>query len=146
MATLMAGNDIPDIIHLYQGITGRVRAARHRRVREGQVPGPDPVPGRRRHQGLSQSGGHSDVRVDQLLVRHRRRALQLADPPLSGGLDYFFKNTDMWNQKVGADTVPKDAADLKKIITELNDPNSGVWGMGAQRGHGVETWASRRTR
>jgi putative aldouronate transport system substrate-binding protein len=37
----------------------------------------------------------------------------------------------MWNQKVGADTVPKDAADFKKIITELNDPNNGVWGMGA---------------
>ena len=37
----------------------------------------------------------------------------------------------MWNQKVGADTVPKDAADLKKIITELNDPNNGVWGLGA---------------
>ena len=38
----------------------------------------------------------------------------------------------MWNPKVGANTVPKDAADLKKIITELNDPNNGVWGMGAQ--------------
>ena len=48
------------------------------------------------------------------------------------GLSYFFKNTDMWNQKIGANTAPKDAAELKKIIAELNDPNNGVWGMGAQ--------------
>jgi putative aldouronate transport system substrate-binding protein len=38
----------------------------------------------------------------------------------------------MWNQKLGADTAPKNADDLKKMVAELNDPDNGVWGMGAQ--------------
>ena len=36
----------------------------------------------------------------------------------------------MWNAKIGADTSPRDATDLKKIFTELNDPSNGVWALG----------------
>ena len=65
-------------------------------------------------------------------MRDRRRAVQLADSSLpAGSCTFFFKNTDMWNARVGANTQPADATDFKKIITELNDPNNGVWGMGA---------------
>ncbi len=54
----------------------------------------------------------------------------------------------MWYQKVGTDTLPKDAADLKRIITQLNDPNNGVWGLGAvvngigSPNMGISGWAS----
>ena len=69
MATMMAGNDIPDIIHLLLRDHRCLCAAGHGRVRQGQVPGPDAVSRRRRHQGLSQPGGHSDLRLDKLVVR-----------------------------------------------------------------------------
>ncbi|MBV9325248.1 MAG: hypothetical protein JO352_15845 [Chloroflexi bacterium] len=136
MATLMAGNDIPDIIHLYQGITGAfVPPGTAEFVKKScqdltpflagdaikDYPNLAAIP--------TYAWTNSSCVVDGALYSwpiHR----------YLGGLNYFFKNTDMWNQKIGADTVPKDAADLKKIIAQLNDPNNGVWGVGSQVGTG----------
>ena len=35
---------------------------------------------------------------------------------------WFFRNTDIWDAEIGADVVPKDAADFKKILQQLNRP------------------------
>ncbi|MBV9323723.1 MAG: hypothetical protein JO352_08065 [Chloroflexi bacterium] len=132
MATMMAGGDIPDIIHLYFGITGPwVPPGTAEFVKKTcqdltpflagdaikDYPNLAAIP--------TYAWTNSSCVIDGVLYSwpiHR----------YLGGLSYFFKNTDMWNQKIGADTAPKDAADLKKIIAELNDPNNGVWGFGAQ--------------
>jgi putative aldouronate transport system substrate-binding protein len=132
MATIMAGNDLPDIMHLYFGITGafvppgtaefiKAKCQDLTQFLAGDAikdyPNLAAIP--------TYAWSNSSCAIDGTLYSwpiHR----------YLGGLYYFFKNTDMWNQKVGANTVPKDAADFKKIITQLNDPNGGVWGFGGQ--------------
>jgi putative aldouronate transport system substrate-binding protein len=134
MATLMAGNDLPDIIHLYFGITGP------------QVPPGTAEFVKAKCQDLTQFLAGDAIKDYPNLAAIPTYAWTNSSCVIDGtlyswpihrylgGLNYFFKNTDMWNQKVGASTVPKDAAELKKIVAELNDPQGGVWGMGAQTG------------
>jgi putative aldouronate transport system substrate-binding protein len=131
MATTMAGNDIPDIMHLFAGITGAF------------VPPGTAEFVKATCQDLTQFLAGDNIKDYPNLAAIPTYAWSNSSCVINGalyswpihrylgGLSYFFKNTDMWNEKIGADTVPKDAADFKKIITELNDPNRGVWGMGA---------------
>ena len=46
------------------------------------------------------------------------------------GLSYFFKNTDIYDKEIGADYVPKDAQDLRKVLEQLNRPQSNRWAIG----------------
>jgi putative aldouronate transport system substrate-binding protein len=132
MATIMAGNDIPDILHLYFGITGAFVPPGTAEFVKAKCQDLTPFlagDAIKDYPNLAAiptyAWTNSSCAIDGTLYSwpiHR----------YLGGLYYFFKNTDMWNQKVGANTVPKDAADLKKIIAQLNDPNGGVWGFGGQ--------------
>jgi putative aldouronate transport system substrate-binding protein len=42
----------------------------------------------------------------------------------------FFKNNEMWDPVIGADYVPKDAADFKKVLGQLNRPQENRWAIG----------------
>jgi putative aldouronate transport system substrate-binding protein len=145
MATMMAGNDIPDIIHLYFGITGQF------------VPPGTSEFVKAKCQDLTQFLAGDAIKDYPNLASIPTYAWSNSACVIDGalyswpihryipGLSYFFKNTDMWNEKVGADTTPKSADDLKRIVTQLNDPNNGVWGMGASvagRFMGITGYAS----
>jgi putative aldouronate transport system substrate-binding protein len=145
MATMMAGNDIPDIIHLYFGITGQF------------VPPGTSEFVKAKCQDLTQFLAGDAVKDYPNLASIPTYAWSNSACVIDGalyswpihryipGLSYFFKNTDMWNEKIGADTSPKNADDLKRIVTQLNDPNNGVWGMGASvagRYMGITGYAS----
>ncbi len=43
---------------------------------------------------------------------------------------WFFRNTDIWDKEIGADVVPKDADDFKKILQQLNRPQENRWAIG----------------
>jgi putative aldouronate transport system substrate-binding protein len=43
---------------------------------------------------------------------------------------WFFRNTDVWDAEIGADVVPKDADDFKRILQQLNRPQEGRWAIG----------------
>jgi putative aldouronate transport system substrate-binding protein len=148
MATMMAGNDVPDIIHLFAGITGAF------------VPPGTAEFVKAKCQDLTQFLAGDAIKDYPNLAAIPTYAWSNSACVIDGalyswpihrylpGLSYFFKNTDMWNEKIGADTTPKDAADFKRIITQLNDPNNGVWGLGAvvngigSPNMGISGWAS----
>jgi putative aldouronate transport system substrate-binding protein len=131
MATMMAGGDTPDIIHLFNGLTGAF------------VPPGTAEFVKASCQDLTQYLAGDAVKDYPNLAAIPTYAWSNSACVIDGalyswpihrylpGLSFFFKNTDMWNAKVGADTQPANADDFKRIITELNDPNGGVWGMGA---------------
>jgi putative aldouronate transport system substrate-binding protein len=148
MATMMAGNDVPDIIHLFAGITGAF------------VPPGTAEFVKAKCQDLTEFLAGDAIKDYPNLAAIPTYAWSNSACVIDGalyswpihrylpGLSYFFKNTDMWNEKIGADTAPKDAADFKRIITQLNDPNNGVWGLGAvvngigSPNMGISGWAS----
>jgi putative aldouronate transport system substrate-binding protein len=131
MSTMMAGNDVPDIIHLFAGITGAF------------VPPGTAEFVKAKCQDLTEFLSGDNIKDYPNLAAIPTYAWSNSSCVIDGalyswpihrylpGLTYMFKNTDMWTEKVGADTVPKDANDYKRIITELNDPNNSVWGLGA---------------
>jgi putative aldouronate transport system substrate-binding protein len=43
---------------------------------------------------------------------------------------WFFKNSDIYDSEIGADVVPKDAEDFKKILQQLNRPQENRWAIG----------------
>jgi putative aldouronate transport system substrate-binding protein len=43
---------------------------------------------------------------------------------------WFFRNSDIWDAEIGADVAPKDAADFKKILQQLNRPQESRWAIG----------------
>jgi putative aldouronate transport system substrate-binding protein len=43
---------------------------------------------------------------------------------------WFFRNTDIWDSEIGADVVPRDAEDFKKILQQLNRPQESRWAFG----------------
>jgi putative aldouronate transport system substrate-binding protein len=47
---------------------------------------------------------------------------------------WFFRNSDVWDAEIGADTVPKDADDFKKILQQLNRPQESRWAIGNYAG------------
>lgn len=131
MATLMAGNDLPDIVHLFAGLTGAF------------VPPGTAEWIKSKCQDLTQFLAGDAIKDYPNLAAIPTYAWSNSACVIDGALfswpihrylpalTFFFKNTDMWNARVGANTQPADAPDFKKIIAELNDPNDGVWGMGA---------------
>jgi putative aldouronate transport system substrate-binding protein len=42
----------------------------------------------------------------------------------------FFVNMDMWDNEIGATTIPKSADDFKRILMQLNRPSENRWGIG----------------
>lgn len=43
---------------------------------------------------------------------------------------WFFRNVEIWDREIGADVVPKDAEDFKKILQQLNRPQENRWAIG----------------
>jgi putative aldouronate transport system substrate-binding protein len=131
MSTMMAGNDVPDIIHLFAGITGAF------------VPPGTAEFVKAKCQDLTQFLAGDAIKDYPNLAAIPTYAWSNSACVIDGalyswpihrylpGLSYFFKNTDMWTEKLGADTNPKSADDLKRMVSQLNDPGNSVWGMGA---------------
>jgi putative aldouronate transport system substrate-binding protein len=53
---------------------------------------------------------------------------------------WFFRNTDIWDKEIGADVVPKDAQDFKKILQQLNRPQESRWAIGNVGPSGANMW------
>jgi putative aldouronate transport system substrate-binding protein len=46
------------------------------------------------------------------------------------GVNFFFKNADIYDKAIGADYVPKDADDFMRVLRELNHPEANQWAIG----------------
>ncbi len=85
LGTVMAGNDLPDLLYMYT----RPGASEHACRGGGSTPvladagrRPDTIPRRRRGQGLSESGGNPDAGVEERGLRVPGSSVHDPDPPL----------------------------------------------------------------
>jgi putative aldouronate transport system substrate-binding protein len=130
-ATTMAGDDLPDIMHIYNGYSlapnlqgfFKAKCADLTPFLAGdaakEYPNLAAIPTYAWKNSVSAFDG-------ALYLIPIQRHLPIF--PGFGG--YFFTNTDIWNKEIGQDYVPKDAADLKRILVQLTRPQDGRWGIG----------------
>jgi len=53
---------------------------------------------------------------------------------------WFFRNVAIWDSEIGADVVPRDAEDFKKILQQLNRPQESRWAIGNTGPNGMTMW------
>lgn len=152
LATVMASDDLPDIIHLYQGWSAgqnlpaflKAKCADLTPFLAGDAAREFPylaaIPTYAWKNSISAIDG-----ALFLIPIHR----QLPTYPGAGG-GYFFVNTDVWDKEIGGDTNPRNADDFKRILTQLNRPQSNRWAVGNTGGatgvpdflFGLQTYAA----
>ena len=126
-STIMAGGDLPDIIHVYFGIAWT----------------PNTVPFiKAQAADLTPYLAGDAIKDYPNLAAIPTYAWQNSNSVLDGklyqwpihrylpGLAYFFRNTDIYDKEIGADYVPRDAADFRKVLEQLNRPQENRWAIG----------------
>jgi putative aldouronate transport system substrate-binding protein len=152
LATVMGSDDLPDIIHLFQGWSAgqnlpaflKAKCADLTPYLAGDAAKDYPylaaIPSYAWKNSISAIDGQLF-----LIPIHR----QLPTYPGAGG-GYFFVNSDIWDAEVGAKYNPKNADDFKRVLLQLNRPQSNRWGIGNTGGgtgtteflFGLQTYAA----
>ena len=137
-ATVIAGDDLPDIMHIFYGYTlapnlpafFKAKCADLTPYLAGDAAKEYPylanIPTYAWKNSVSAIDG-------QLFLIPIQRHL----PTFPGNGGYFFKNTEMWDKEIGADYTPKNAEDFKRVLQQLNRPQEGRSAIG---NHGRDKW------
>jgi putative aldouronate transport system substrate-binding protein len=129
--TTMAGDDLPDIMHIYNGyalapnLQGffKAKCADLTPYLAGDAAKDYPYLAALPTYAWKNSVSAID---GQLFLIPIQRHLPIF--PGFGG--YFFANTEIWNKEIGEGYVPKNADDLKRILVQLTKPQENRWGIG----------------
>jgi putative aldouronate transport system substrate-binding protein len=131
-ATTMAGDDLPDIMHIFFGYSVapnlpnffKAKCADLSPYLSGDAAKDYPylaaIPTPAWKNSISAVDG-----ALYLIPIHR----QMTSVPPKGG--NFFKNVDMWDKELGQDYVPKNADEFKKALLTLTHPQDNRWGIGS---------------
>ena len=131
----MAGSDLPDIMLFNGGLNvGPTAVPNLAQFLEQSMADLTPYLGGDAGEGLPLPGRHPDIRVEKRRVRLQRQALHVAAAALSARHARFIKNVDIWNQEFGADYVPKNADDFKRMLVQVTNPRDGRYGLGGSAG------------
>jgi putative aldouronate transport system substrate-binding protein len=138
LATVMAGDDLPDIMHLYQGWSAGQNLPAFLKAKCADLTpylGADAAKDYPYLAAIPTYAWKNSVSAidGQLFLVPIHR--QLPTYPGAGG-GYFFANSDVWDAEIGADTNPKNADDFKRILVQLNRPQSNRWAIGNTGGAG----------
>jgi putative aldouronate transport system substrate-binding protein len=127
LQTMMAGDDLTDIIHLFGGMMAAPNL-------------PDFI--KAKCADLTPYLAGDAIKDYPNLAAIPTYAWQKSNSVVDGklymwpihrylpGLSYFFKNSNIYDKVIGANYVPKDAEDLKKVMQQLNRPQENVWAVG----------------
>jgi putative aldouronate transport system substrate-binding protein len=123
---VMAGSDLPDVMHVGGGSVSSLISAQFVQSQCSDLtpylagdaakdyPNLAAIPG----YAYKGAGGVFDNRLYGIPIHRYLPAF------------WFFKNSDIWDTEIGADVVPKDAEDFKKILQQLNRPQEARWAFG----------------
>lgn len=138
--TTMAGDDLPDIMHIYNGYAlapnlpafFKAKCADLTPYLAGDAakdyPNLAAIPTYAWKNSISAIDG-----VLYLIPIQRHLPIF----PTFGG--YFFTNTAIWNREIGDGYAPKSADDLKRILVQLNRPQENRFAIGNQAGSSTTT-------
>jgi len=122
---VMSGNDLPDVIH----VIGTVASLIGDQFVQAQASDLTPYLGgdaAKDYPNLAAIPGYAYRGAGGIFAN------KLYGIPIHRYLPafWFFRNTDVWDTEIGATTVPKDAADFKKILQQLNRPQENRYAIG----------------
>ena len=132
LATVMSSDDLPDIIHLFQGWSAgqnlpaflKAKCADLTPYLAGDATKDYPylaaIP------TYAWKNSVSAIEGQLFLVPIHR---QLPTYPGAGG-GYFFLNSDIWDKEIGPEYNPTNADDFKRILLQLNRPRANRWAIG----------------
>lgn len=130
IGTITAGNDLPDIIHIYNGISAAPNLPDFFKARCADLTPYLAGDAIRDYPNLAAiptyAWFNSLCAIDGKLYQwpiHRYL-------PLLGN----YMVSDVYDPKFGQGYVPRDLDDWNRMLRELNDPNGGMWAMGAAPG------------
>jgi putative aldouronate transport system substrate-binding protein len=132
LATVMASDDLPDIIHLYQGWSAAQNLPAFLKAKCADLTpylGGDAAKDYPYLAAIPTYAWKNSVSAidGQLFLVPIHR--QLPTYPGAGG-GYFFVNSDIWDREIGADYNPKNADDFKRVLLQLNRPDANRWAIG----------------
>jgi putative aldouronate transport system substrate-binding protein len=132
LATSMASDDLPDIMHIFFGYSVapnlpqffKAKCADLAPYLAGDAAKDYPylaaIPTPAWKNSISAIDG-----ALYLIPIHR----QMTSVPPQGG--NFFRNVDMWDKELGQDFTPKNADDFKKALVQVTRPQENRWGIGS---------------
>jgi putative aldouronate transport system substrate-binding protein len=130
LATIMAGSDLPDVISFYGGYA----AAAHVPTFLEQ-PMADLAP------YLAGDAARDYPHLAAIPTFAWKNAGSVYDGhlyllPIERYLPgtILLRNVSVYDQEIGADYVPKDADDFKRVLQQLNRPDQGRWATGSYQG------------
>jgi putative aldouronate transport system substrate-binding protein len=130
IGTVMASSDLPDIIHIYNGIGAAPNLPEFFKAQCADLTPYLAGDAARDYPNLaaipSYAWSNSQCTIEGKLYQwpiHRYL-------PLQGN----YKNADVYDKTFGADYTPRDLDDWNRMLRELNNPSAGMWAMGAAPG------------
>src|SRR5919199_801403 len=125
LQTVMAGGDLPDTIH----VTGTVANLISPQFVQSQCADLTPYlagDAAREYANLAAIPGYAYQGAGGIFGN------RLYGVPIHRYLPafWFFRNTDVWDAEIGANVVPRDAEDFKKILQQLNRPQENRYAIG----------------
>lgn len=132
LATIMAGNDLPDIMCFRNGLNGTPNLPQFLETAMADLTpylGGDAAKDYPFLAALPTYGWKNGG----CAYRGKLYMIPAMTPVLGNG---FFRNVNIYDQEIGADYIPKDAADFKRVLQQLTRPSEGRWGIGEWQGTG----------
>jgi putative aldouronate transport system substrate-binding protein len=130
-ATTMASDDLPDIMHIFFGYTVAPNLPAFFKSKCADLTPYLSGDASKEYPYLSAiptpAWKNSISAIDGALYLIPIHRPMFSIQPRGGN---FFKNNEMWDPEIGADYVPKDAADFKKVLQQLNRPNENRYAIG----------------
>lgn len=135
-ATAIAGNDLPDTIHLLNGIKGAPNVPQFLTARCADLTPFLAGDAAKAYPNLASFS--TDSWRNTGMVDNRIFAVPL--PRNLTGLGGLFKNANVYDKEIGADYVPKNADDYRRILLQLNQPESGRWASAFSQGNALHAY------
>jgi putative aldouronate transport system substrate-binding protein len=125
LATLIAGDDLPDIIHMNSGWAGAPNLPQFAEVKCADLTpylSGDAIKDYPNLAALPGAAWRHTVYKGKIL------AIPIHRPAVTSLL---FRNKTVWDQEIGPDVLPKSADDFKRMLVRLSKPEQQRWGYGA---------------
>ncbi len=130
LAVIMAGNDLPDIMHLPFGYTAAANLPDFFKASCADLTPYLAGNAVKEYPNLAAiptyAWKNSVSAIDGKLYLI---PIQRYIPGGSPQYGFFFRNNAMWDKAIGADTLPKNAQDFKKMLQQLNNPKGNVYAI-----------------